>query len=221
MPAIASLLTVGLLFLTFSSQSLAEETSARPPEAAATQPTLEKQATSKQTPAGSKFAQQNLEVRQRYRELEMKVAEQPEIKKMKEEAMAAQKAYAAAFEAALVKADAELVEQYKNLKVPRRSDIGKPGDKPAASAPPRTRFTDEQKAQLSAARQKAMENPVVKEARQKRNNAKDEEERKTAEAEYKAALDKAVLEINKDLAPLLEPVTVMKPGTEKVQPKTP
>ena len=57
---------------------------------------------------------------------------------------------------------------------------------------------------FEAAMKQAAEAPAVKDARQKRNAAKSEDERKVAETEYKTELRKAMLEIDPKLGDMLD-----------------
>lgn len=141
------------------------------------------------------------EVRKKFAELSKKINEQPEIMKLRADFEAAQKAYSAAFEAAAMREDPKLYEEYKALRpgVPRAI----PSDN-ERSVSAYDQLSEEQRKAVAAVRKQAMEAPAVKDARKKRNEAKDENERKAAEKEHRAALKAAMLAIDKDLKQALD-----------------
>lgn len=146
------------------------------------------------------------EIQKRFAELSAKVNGQTEIRKLREELESAQKAYQAAFEEAMTKEDAEIMSAYRSWREAAMEHFHNP---PAEVSRTKEssgydKLTDEEKKRLFEARKQAGEAASVKDARQKRNAAKTEDERKAAETEYKAELRKAMLEIDSKLGDLLD-----------------
>jgi hypothetical protein len=151
-------------------------------------------------------AKGDMEVRKKFAELSAKVNDQPEIRKLKEELESAQKVYQTAFDAAMTKEDAELMSAYRSWREATMERFQTP---PSGRAKTKEisgydKLTDEEKKRLFEARKQAAEAPAVKDARQKRNAAKSEDERKVAETEYKTEMRKAMLEIDPKLGDLLD-----------------
>jgi hypothetical protein len=143
--------------------------------------------------------QQSVEIRRKFSELSRKVNELPELKKLKAEVEKAQQAYAAAFEAAMAKEDAEIMAKYRSLFEARIERLqGKRETLPASTggeAEDRKRLADAQRA--------AMTTPGVREALQKWNAAQTEGEREAAKVEYLEVLRKAMIEADPGLTSVL------------------
>jgi hypothetical protein len=143
--------------------------------------------------------QQSVEIRRKFSELSRKVNELPELKKLKAEVEKAQQAYAAAFEAAMAKEDAEIMAKYRSLFEARIERLqGKREALPASTggeAEDRKRLADAQRA--------AMTTPGVREALQKWNAAQTEGEREAAKVEYLEVLRKAMIEADPGLTSVL------------------
>lgn len=143
----------------------------------------------------------------RFSELSKKVNEQPEIGELRTKFEEAQKAYRTAFEEAFRKEDAALWDEYQAWRQSmdqRRHSRGIAREKKETS--PYDKLSDAQRKQLAQARKQAMLSPAVKEARSQRNAAKTEEERKTAEQDYRAALKSAMLAANPDIEEVIDAV---------------
>lgn len=151
-------------------------------------------------------AKGDMEVRKKFAELSAKVNTQPEIRKLKEELETAQKAYQTAFEAAMTKEDADVMSAYRSWKDATMERFQTPLSRIAKTKVTSgyDKLTEEEKKRLFEARKQAAEAPAVKDARQKRNSAKTEDERKAAETEYKSELRKAMLEVDSKLGDLLD-----------------
>jgi DNA repair exonuclease SbcCD ATPase subunit len=148
---------------------------------------------------------EEMEVRQKVMEASKEINGSPELKKLKADLDNAQNAYTEAFEAALVKKDPELAAKYKQLREATMERFRAPRPEAAAKLPSGyDTLSEEEKKKLFEARKQAMESPALKDARQKRNAAKTEEERKTAEQEYKTALRSAMMEVDAKLEGLLD-----------------
>ena len=147
-----------------------------------------------------------MDVPKKFAELSAKVNDQPEIRKLKADLEAAQKSYQTAFEAAMTKEDAEIMSAYRSWKEAAMESFQHPvsGVAKAKVTSGYDKLTDEEKKRLFEARKQAAEAPAVKDARQKRNAAKSEDERKVAETEYKTELRKAMLEIDPKLGDMLD-----------------
>lgn len=155
--------------------------------------------------------QESVEIRRKFSELSRKVNELPELKKLKAEVEKAQQAYAAAFEAAMAKEDAEIMAKYRSLFEARIERLqGKRENLPASAggeAGDRKRLADAQRA--------AMTTPGVREALQKWNAAQSDGEREAAKAEYLKVLRKAMIEADPGLKSALEesgPPTAVDPA---------
>lgn len=157
-------------------------------------------------PAGTPASQKNaMELRKKFAEASKEISEEPELKKLKADLDKAQKAYADAFEAAMAKKDPALLAKYKEMREVGMERFRAPRPEAAAKAPSGyDTLSEEEKKKLFEARKQAMESPALKDARQKRNAAKTEEERKAAEQEYKAALRNAMLGVDAKLEGLLD-----------------
>lgn len=149
--------------------------------------------------------QEAMEVRKKFMEVSKEINELPDLKKLKAEVDNAQKAYTEAFEAAMTKKDPELLAKYKEQRDASMERFRAMRPDAGSKTPSGyDTLSEEEKKKLFEARKQAMESPVLKDARQKRNAAKTEEERKAAEQEYKTALRTAMLEIDEKLEGLLD-----------------
>lgn len=143
---------------------------------------------------------------QKYSEISRTVNEDPEIAALRAAMQEAQTAYREAFEAAFAKEDPDILEKYQEMHEAMRSRVGIPGREIV-----RRRvgggyddLSNKERQQLDAARRQVMESADVVEARQKRNKATTEEERRTAVEEYRQALHKAMIEADEEVEALLE-----------------
>lgn len=157
-------------------------------------------------PTGTPTSQKDaMELRKKFAEASKEISEEPELKKLKADLDKAQKAYTEAFEAAMAKKNPELLAKYKELREAGMERFR--GPRPEAAVKTASGYdtlSEEEKKKLFEARKQAMESPALKDARQKRNAAKTEEERKAAEQEYKTALRAAMLEVDTKLEGLLD-----------------
>lgn len=158
-----------------------------------------------QSPQDATTQEEAMAIRRRFVELSKEASKQPEIQKLKAQADEAMTTYRKALEAEITKQDAEIVGKYQALMEDVRERMKMPGAaKSSRTSSGFDSLTEDEKKKLFAARQKAVDTPEVAAARQKRNTAKTEEERKTAEKEYKDALHQAMLDTDKDLKGLLD-----------------
>lgn len=142
-------------------------------------------------------------------EVSRKVNAEPEVANLRSIAEKTRKSYQEAFETAMRKEDPKILKQFRSIQdgtleryKSRYRHKGGPIDRPASSS--YSRLTEAEKKQLDAARREATKSRVVKEARQRRNEAKDEDERVKAVVAYKEALNKAMIEADEEMENLLK-----------------
>ena len=149
---------------------------------------------------------EKVEIWKKISKLSEKVNGQPEIRKLKEDFESAQKAYQTAFAAAMTKEDAEVMSAYRSWREDATNRFQNPASRvlKTKEASGYDTLTDGEKKRFFEARKQAGDAPSVKDARLKRNAAKTEDERKSAEAEYKTELRKSMLATESELEPLLD-----------------
>ncbi len=145
-----------------------------------------------------------MELQKKFMEASKEINEEPALKKLKADLEKAQKAYTEAFEAALAKNDLELLAKYKELREAGMERFHAPRPEAAKVPSGYDTLSEEERKKLFETRKQAMESPALKDARQKRNAARTEEERRAAEQEYKTALRKAMLAVDAKLEGLLD-----------------
>lgn len=163
------------------------------------------------------------EILRKFSEISRKANEDPEIAELREKMQAAQNAYRKAIEAAVAKEDPQLLEQYNQLREAMRAGPGGHEGSPVSRSIRRREgepggydaLSDEERQQLDAARQQAMQSPVVIEARQRRNTANTEEERRTSAEEYRQTLHQAMIEADEKVEELLKKLGAGSRGSEQ------
>jgi len=161
------------------------------------------------------------EVAERFKEAREKALKDPKIQELRK---ASDKANRDFFEAMRIKMQeidpglAEIIKKNMDAK-DRRGPDGRPGGGKAKGF---QNLTDAEREQLLAAREKAKDEPAVKEAREKREAATTPEERQAAGEDYHKAMNAAVLKIDPSLAPVLKKLDApAPPPPPPVQPPGP
>ncbi len=147
---------------------------------------------------------------QRISQLREKINEEPEIASLHEQMVAAQKTHQEAFEAALGKENPRLLNQYQAecaamMKRTVRSLLTSKLSEPEQMRPSGyDRLSLEERTKLNEVRRQAIELPSVKEARNKRSQAQNEEEQSRRVKEDREAIRKAMLEGDRDVGALFK-----------------
>lgn len=129
----------------------------------------------------------------RYSEMSVKINERPEIKALREKAEAAQAEYMSAFDKAAAEEDPKLLQEWKVFQGETQSG-SRSG---SAASRGYDSLSDDEKKRLADLTSQVVGDPAVKAARAARRDAKTDEERKSAQTEYRSAIRKAILEIDK------------------------
>lgn len=137
------------------------------------------------------------EVLKAHSELVLKLNERTDIKELKVQLNLAQARYVKALEGAIEKEDPKLLENYKALRASR-------GQTASTKVPQGfSALSKEEKDKLKAARDKAIKQESVQEARKKKDAAMTIEERKLADSAYDKALRAAILKEDATLVDVL------------------
>ncbi len=143
----------------------------------------------------------------KYREVSRRINADPAVAVLHSKLEEARRNYREAFKTAMEKEDPGLLKEYEVIRQFQMSGRQQPwnGMPSQRSTPDNySHLTEAEKKQLDAARREAMQSAVVKDARIKRNEAKDEEQRSNAVKAYREVLHKAMIEADKEVEDLLK-----------------
>lgn len=147
------------------------------------------------------------DVRARFRKVREQALQDPEIKKLREQADTANREFFKAVREKMIQLDPELAQII-------RDKAGKhhpPRDANRQGQPGFGNLTEAERAQLAAAREKAKNDPAVQAAEEKKKSANSPQERMAASEEYRKAMHAATLAADPTLRPILDKLGPARP----------